>query len=244
MARAEDKAPDMTDDELMTLVNEYENRKTIIDCEVKTVDFGKKRNKAWEEITEAVNACSTYKRTPAQIKIKMKNLKTRAKSRFTSAKRMSGQTGGGPPPKQLSRVEEKLVAMYKNSAAWVGVPGGQESSEIPPYVESTPSNFSAASTCTSEGEQPPGPSTTPSAKTPTSPSTPTARAAKRDHEPSVKQIRLLQVRALQMQIKASESVIATCDNINNILIPNLAAKTGVSPGFLKDLCNVIPDNFE
>ena len=227
MSRSEEKAPDMNEDELMTLVNEYERRKAIIDCETKTADFAKKRTQAWQEITEAVNACSTFKRTSAQMKIKMKNLKTKAKSRFTSAKRQSSGTGGGPPPKRLSLVEEKLVSMYQNSAAWVGVPGGQESSEIAPYVESTLDDSTANEQLLNDDlSGPPRRAAT------------TVPPTRKGTEVSVKDIRQLQFRALETQIRANEAVIATCENINNILIPNLVAKIGINPNFLKDLCNL------
>ena len=126
----------MTEEELQILMDEYEQRRAVIDSDEKTADFGKKKNEAWEKITEAVNACSNHRRTVTQVKTKMKNLKTRAKSRFSVTKRLSGQTGGGPPPKQLSAMDERLAAMYANSAGWSGVPGGAESAAIPSFERS------------------------------------------------------------------------------------------------------------
>lgn len=108
------KAPDMSEKEVQVLIQEFEKRKTVIDSEEKTMDFAKKRDRAWEEITEAVNARSDFSRSTAQVKTKLKNLKTRAIARYQTAKRHSGQTGGGPPAKQLSFAEEKLVALYSH----------------------------------------------------------------------------------------------------------------------------------
>ena len=67
------KAPEMTEEEINVLLDEYSKRRRIIDSGEKTVDFGRKWNRAWEEITETVNACGSFKRTIGQVKTKMKN---------------------------------------------------------------------------------------------------------------------------------------------------------------------------
>ena len=202
------KAPDMSEEEVQVLIQEFERRKAVIDSEEKTVDFAKKRDRAWEEITEAVNACSDFRRSTAQVKTKLKNLKTRAKTRFQAAKRHSGHTGGGPPAKQLSFAEEKLVAMYSHSAGWSGIPGGAESSVIPPYEETmatgeTPESAEiAGASADTEGLRPSSP-------VPEMSDTRTPRG----QDTSVRNIRQLQVRALETQIRANESIVATCQSI-------------------------------
>lgn len=216
MASQEGKAPEMTEEELQVLIEEYERRRAVIDSDEKTVDFAKKKNQAWEKITEAVNACSNHKRTITQVKTKIKNLKTRAKSRYVATKRLSGQTGGGPPPKQLSAVEERLAAMYENSAGWSGVPGGAESSAIP-SLELEPRASSSQEESSFNFDRL---------------SAPVTEAI---DEPSVKKLRKLQMRALETQIAANEAVVKTCDNINNVLIPHILCKLGGAPDMLNDL---------
>ena len=127
------KAPDMTEEEQLTLINEYGSRKETIESEDKSAEFGRRRNRAWAEITQVVNACGNFKRTTSQIKTKLKNMKTKAKAKHSANKRLSGKTGGGPAPKPLSIAEDKLVAMFENTADWIGVPGGVQSSHISPY---------------------------------------------------------------------------------------------------------------
>lgn len=218
MNSQEGKAPEMMNEELQILMDEYERRRAIIDSDEKTVDFARKKNHAWEKITEAVNACSNHKRTIAQVKTKMKNLKTRAKSRYVATKRLSGKTGGGPPPKQLSAVEERLAAMYENSAGWSGVPGGAESSAIP-SLELEPATSLSQSESNVNFEK----RSTPATET------------INNGEPSVKKLRNLQMRALETQIAANEAVVRTCTNINNVVIPHILGKLCGAPDMLNDL---------
>ena len=53
----------------------------------------------WEEITQAVNAVGTAKRTVTEVKDKWKNLHSIAKKEFAEFKKDTKLTGGGWPPK-------------------------------------------------------------------------------------------------------------------------------------------------
>ena len=64
-----------------------------------------KKNKTWEEITEAVNAVGVTARTTQEVQEKWKNLQSNAKREFSSVKSEQKETGGGPvpPPPQTRR---------------------------------------------------------------------------------------------------------------------------------------------
>lgn len=222
---AQPKAPDMTEEEILTLIHEYGCRKDVIESEDKSADFGRRRNRAWEEVKQAVNACGAYKRTTEQIKIKLKNFKTKTKAKHLSNKRLSNKTGGGPAPKPLTTAEEKLVALLENTAGWKGVPGGAPSSSISPF--SSPSRIASGDAALAQVNA----SETDELRRP--PNDDDADSDQQDT--SLRRIRKLQIRALETQIKANESVTATCSNINNILIPNILANFGCHPDILKTL---------
>lgn len=223
-----EKAPEMTEEESTVLINEYEARKNILDSDVRTAESGRKKTKAWQEIADAVNAISSYKRTVAQIRIKLKNLKSKAKSNYMSLKRQVNQTGGGPPPKQMSQAEDKLVSMYQGSVSWEGIPGGCSSSIIP-RVDNTNDNA-------------PEQAMTDSASASSNVMDQNAngkRSVNSCDDLSVRRIRRLQITALETQIEANNAIVATCTRINNELIPTLLSAFGFSNSndVLKDICD-------
>lgn len=130
------KSTDMSGEEIAVLLTEFELQKWIIDCEQRTCDTNKKKIAAWESIANKVNAVSVHPRTVAQLKIKLKNVKSKAKAKHAAIKKSSNVTGGGPPPKlSMTDAEEKVAAMYRQSSSWAGIPGGATSS---PVINSAP----------------------------------------------------------------------------------------------------------
>ena len=73
----------------------------------------KKKQMVWEEITQAVNAVGTAKRTVTEVKDKWKNLHSIAKKEFAEFKRETKITGGGRPPKSPSTASKEIIKYAK-----------------------------------------------------------------------------------------------------------------------------------
>ena len=104
----------MTFDEQMdmTLINAYNQRKTIMDCNDRTVQANARRNSAWMEIAVEVNALSSIKKSKDQVISRYKYLTSKAKRKNVDKKRHVKGTGGGPPMK----LDPVSVALIENNA--------------------------------------------------------------------------------------------------------------------------------
>ena len=67
----------------------------------------------WEEISQAVNAVGTAKRTVKEVKDKWKNLHSIAKKEFAEFKRETKITGDGRPPKSPSTASKEIIEYAK-----------------------------------------------------------------------------------------------------------------------------------
>ena len=72
----------------------------------------------WEEITQAVNAVGTAKRTVTEVKDKWKNLHSIAKKEFAEFKRETKITGGGRPPKSPSVASKEIIEVLEDTLAF------------------------------------------------------------------------------------------------------------------------------
>ena len=62
-------------------------------------------------------------RTAHEVKEKWKNLTSTAKKRFSDIRRQESQTGGGPPPKEVSPVEERIINLFQDTPLFTGLDG-------------------------------------------------------------------------------------------------------------------------
>lgn len=240
---AENKAPDMNDEELMVLMTEYEVHRQIIDSNSKTAEIGRKKRLAWKAIAESVNAISSIHRSEDQIKIKIKNIKSKAKTKSLEVRKSVSGTGGGPPMKRLSVAEERMCTLYEHTAGWNGVPGGRIAAKIKP--NSSDATLITASTTDAEEPDASSSSMTAVGQAATTQSnkisTIESRASQlittesNRSQTGLNDIRKLQVRALETQIEANLALISTCNAIKNTLIPALMAANGVDASVLRDL---------
>lgn len=83
----------------------------------------KKKQMLWEEITQAVNAVGTAKRTVTEVKDKWKNLHSIAKKEFAEFKREIKVTGGCRPPKSPSAASRELIEVLEDMPAFSGLIG-------------------------------------------------------------------------------------------------------------------------
>ena len=72
-----------------------------------------KKNTAWLEITEAVNAVGVAYRTAQEVRDKWKNLTSTAKKEFSDFGKEQRKTGGGPAPKKPSNATAKIIEILK-----------------------------------------------------------------------------------------------------------------------------------
>ena len=79
----------------------------------------------WEEITQAVNAVGTAKRTVTEVKDKWKNLHSIATKEFAEFKRETKITGagGGRPPKSPSVASKEIIEVLEDTPAFSGLIG-------------------------------------------------------------------------------------------------------------------------
>lgn len=223
-----EKSPEMTDEEIAILIHEFEIRKPILDCDIRTCDTNRKKGQAWQEIKAKVDAISICSRSVKQLKIKLKNIKSRAKNKHSTIKRSSQANGGGPASKlALTEAEQRICSLYQNSSSWRGIPGGQSSASI------NNDNIQGGSLptwpiSTGDEEDSDDKENEEEATVETSPFTPTRR------EPFRSRLQKLQIEALETQIEANRETISTMKEIRNSLIPALLGKSDWIHSIFKD----------
>ena len=77
----------------------------------------------WEEITQAVNAVGTAKRTVTEVKDKWKNLHSIAKKEFAEFKREAKIIRGSWPPKSLSVASKEIIEALEDTRSFSGLIG-------------------------------------------------------------------------------------------------------------------------
>ena len=95
----------------------------LIQSKLTNAVTNKKKQMLWEEITQAVNAVGTAKRTVTEVKDKWKNLHSIAKKEFAEFKRETKITGGGRPPKLPSAASKEIIEVLEDTPAFSGLIG-------------------------------------------------------------------------------------------------------------------------
>ena len=80
------RKPNFSTSERITLIEEYNARKDILQQKFKTSLTNQKKQKAWAEVTTAVNSVSTVVRTVAEIKEKWLKLSSEAREQLRARK--------------------------------------------------------------------------------------------------------------------------------------------------------------
>ncbi|CAG2192568.1 unnamed protein product [Mytilus edulis] len=116
--------PNFTDAELQTLLDEIEKDKTLLFSKLSNVATNGAKKRAWESVCSKVNATNTdHKRTVDEIRKKWSTYTSIAKKQASRIRRESRKTGGGPPPEQLTPLQDKVVAIIGNTPI-DGIDGG------------------------------------------------------------------------------------------------------------------------
>ena len=85
-----------------------------------------KKKEVWDEITEQVNLLGVCKRTQTEVKTKWSNIARDLKRDFTSYRKESSKTGGGPGPEIPSQDDQRLLSFMEKTSSFSGIPGGLE----------------------------------------------------------------------------------------------------------------------
>ncbi|XP_071131749.1 myb/SANT-like DNA-binding domain-containing protein 4 [Mytilus edulis] len=116
--------PNFTDAELQTLLDEIEKDKTLLFSKLSNVATNGAKKRAWDTICSKVNATNTdHKRTVDEIRKKWSTNTSIAKKQASRIRRESRKTGGGPPPEELTPLQDKVVAIIGNTPI-DGIDGG------------------------------------------------------------------------------------------------------------------------
>ncbi|XP_033731233.1 uncharacterized protein LOC117320858 [Pecten maximus] len=115
-------------DELELLTQLCEQHKDILNSKLTNSKTNEDKKKIWIMMAAEISALGKSKRTAECVKTKWANTASEAKRNFSDMQIYKRGTGGGPPPKLLTPLMEKVVDLYKDSAAFTGLEGV----EVPP----------------------------------------------------------------------------------------------------------------
>ena len=82
-----------------------------------------RKNKIWDNITKEINAIGVANRTASEIKEKWKNLTSSAKKTFANVNRQMRKTGGGPPSKEPTAEQERIIKIFEDTPLFTGLDG-------------------------------------------------------------------------------------------------------------------------
>ncbi|XP_022296531.2 uncharacterized protein LOC111106235 [Crassostrea virginica] len=123
-----------TQSEINTLVDAVSDRISIIRGKFSPYLTTERKNRAWEEVMESVNACSSIKRDLKGIKKKWVDIQSQTRKKEAARRREQTKTGGGPPPDSLKAWEDKIVDVLDDDMI-TGLEGGFDSMIAPSEVE-------------------------------------------------------------------------------------------------------------
>ncbi|XP_064639805.1 nuclear apoptosis-inducing factor 1-like [Lineus longissimus] len=75
----------------------------------------KLKKSVWYDISRKINAQGVEQRTWREIKCKWQGLTSGAKNKIAKEKREKRKTGGGPGPRPLDPVSQKIVSLFGDS---------------------------------------------------------------------------------------------------------------------------------
>ncbi|OXA41480.1 putative nuclease HARBI1 [Folsomia candida] len=119
------RRPNFSEDELVALATAVKDRDNIITGQFKGAKISKTtKNKAWAEVTVAVNAVGGKSRTLSEIQTKHKNLRTSTKKIESENKREILKTGGGKSTLKSLSESQLIILEMLPSTLLNGIPGG------------------------------------------------------------------------------------------------------------------------
>ena len=126
MQQGKQKRPRKTnwsDSEITVLTEKVEEYLDLIRSKFSNNVTNAKKNAAWLEITEAINAVGVAHLTVQEVRDKWKNLTSTAKKEFSDFGKEQRKTGGGPVPKKPSNATTKIIEIFKETPSFTGLSG-------------------------------------------------------------------------------------------------------------------------
>ena len=125
--------------EIQLLTELVEKNIEIINSKFSNTVTNEKKKKIWENITIQINALGIANRTAKEIKTKWINMHQNAKKEYSDDKLYRRQTGGGPCPKPVSSISERIVDLFKGSPSFDGLSGFETQSGM--YIHNSVLNI-------------------------------------------------------------------------------------------------------
>ena len=125
--------------EIQLLTELVEKNIEIINSKFSNSVTNEKKKKIWENITIQINALGVANRTAKEIKTKWINMHQTAKKEYSEDKLYRRQTGGGPCPKPVSSISERIVDLFKGSPSFDGLSGFETQSGM--YIHNSVLNI-------------------------------------------------------------------------------------------------------
>ncbi len=111
------KKRNFTNTELEVLVDEVESNQQILFSSLTAGGItNKRKNAAWEKVTDAVNSVGSEERTVPEIKQKWFDNKVLAKKCITAHRREMSVTGGGQTTMELSPLDNRIASIIGDTA--------------------------------------------------------------------------------------------------------------------------------
>ena len=103
----------------------YNEFKDVIDSKLSSKVSAADKARVWSHIGETINAKSPTgtKRSVKDVKTRWKNLKRTTKEKFSEQRKSASRTGGGPPAKQMTPVEEHVAELLGSDPSFIGLSG-------------------------------------------------------------------------------------------------------------------------
>ena len=111
--------------EIDTLTSKVHENLDVLQSKLTNATTNQRKNKIWDNMTKEINAIGVASRTTSEIKEKWKNLTSSARKMFADVNRQMRKTGGGPPPKEPTAVQERIIKIFEDTPLFTGLHGFQ-----------------------------------------------------------------------------------------------------------------------
>ena len=123
------RQPNFSADELEALTAGVEKRSKVLFGMLSGATTSATKQRAWEGITNEVNAVAGYGRTVGEIKRKWVCLKSETKGKMAAVKRERQKTGGGTNEEQEVSLMGSRIMGIMGEVCVVGIDGGIDTSK-------------------------------------------------------------------------------------------------------------------
>jgi len=125
------RSPNFIETELQTLLDEVEKRKNVLFSKLSNVTTNSAKKKAWDVICCRINAInpSDHRRTVEEIRKKWTSYMSLTKKKASLNRREARKTGGGPPPEDLSPLQDKVIGIIGETPI-EGIDGGTDTCSV------------------------------------------------------------------------------------------------------------------